>query len=298
MKNFILLVFILCVVGFYFNQSPANRHLINQLPIGACSRPLVFHLGHLDSRFNLDPSQTKWLLQRAAKKWNKAAGKELLRFDEIKGFPVDFVFDNRQQNMLAFKQSMEEINDAKLWVEERQMALQQQITAYENLHNAYQQAISELNRQIAIFNSSYYQNRADSVRLNQQADILRKEQVYLNQQYNQLTTQQNQYQNDINYFNQLVATHNLKYGTQQSFTQSGVYRRQGNSENIEIYQFNDNNDLLLLLMHELGHALGLEHLSSAYNIMSANYSYNFEAFSLEPQLTNADIAAVKRLCNL
>ncbi|WP_037585566.1 matrixin family metalloprotease [Stenoxybacter acetivorans] len=298
MMRTLLIILTLCIGWLLFGESPAVKKLTDKLPFGHCSRPLVFHLGGLDSRFELDAGHAEAILQEAAEKWNRAAGKEILKFDAAKGFPVNFVFDQRQQSMMALKRSVANLNEMRLQLEFKKQVLQQEIDVYEERRNDYQQEVTDFNSQVSAFNRAYQHDDAEAGRLRYQADSLKIKQANLNDQHSQLDTQKFQLQMDADTFNQMVQQHNQQYGGEQEFTQRGVYKQNGSDKRVEIYQFNDDNDLLLVAVHELGHALGLEHLPAEHNIMSASHNYSVEENSTEPQLTADDVAAVKAVCRL
>ena len=74
--------------------------------------------------------------------------------------------------------------------------------------------------------------------------------------------------------------------------EEGTYQEGPNGREIDIYQFDDEGKLARVLTHELGHALGLEHLENPKAIM---YRLNN---GVNEKLTADDIAALKKRCGL
>ncbi|KKP81160.1 MAG: Peptidase M10A and M12B matrixin and adamalysin, partial [Parcubacteria group bacterium GW2011_GWB1_35_5] len=97
--------------------------------------------------------------------------------------------------------------------------------------------------------------------------------------------------------NRLATTLNLaveKYNTVgasrgESF-EEGVYIQEGLSRQIDIYEFSNRDKLVRVLAHELGHALGLDHVDDTKAIMYEFNQGNNKA------LTKADLAELQIKC--
>lgn len=63
-----------------------------------------------------------------------------------------------------------------------------------------------------------------------------------------------------------IDSYNRVFGTREEFT-TGLYTRDESGERIDVFQFYDRADLVLILAHEMGHMLGVEHASDSASLM-------------------------------
>jgi hypothetical protein len=63
---------------------------------------------------------------------------------------------------------------------------------------------------------------------------------------------------------------------------------------ISIYTYGSNDELKFVLMHEMGHSLGLDHVSDPLALMNAMVQ---KQDITNPKLTQADLDEMERICN-
>ena len=116
-------------------------------------------------------------------------------------------------------------------------------------------------------------------------DSLRNELSNLVLQVNSLGDQVNYLAEQLNID---VDVFNKRFGEAREFDQ-GEY----NGKEINIYQFDEAGDLRLVLAHELGHALGIEHVENSKSVM---YYLMDKQDIKNPILSEEDIQAFSERC--
>ncbi|MGX5915695.1 matrixin family metalloprotease [Aliidiomarina sp. Khilg15.8] len=255
-----------------------------------CRSPLYLHLDTLSEEFNLSRLEASLALQEAADMWNEAVGDNMLRIQHGKGIPVRFIYDHRQQMLEKFS-----AEDAAL------EAQSDELTDYRAEVSAL---IEELDEAAEALESP--QSRRDPEAHNKAVQRYNENvQVYLDKQQD---------------FNAKVAEFNsrqerlrsARLEAQQGFSeqgldgQSGDYRggwttRNGRpvsplNESISVYKFGSQQTLVAILAHEIGHAIGMGHVSGHSSIMSPTRNEG-PGYNHEPaRLSTLDIEAVQRVC--
>jgi len=102
-----------------------------------------------------------------------------------------------------------------------------------------------------------------------------------------LNTQIDEHNSNVNNFNQELSEEAGKMETEGEYFSGGT--------KINIYTFENANDLRLVLMHELGHALSTEHDSQATSIM---YPVLQDQNLADPMPSSEDTALADNKCRL
>lgn len=268
-----------------------------------CKKGLEYAIGDVDERFGITETELKDLLTRVEAVWEGPFAKDLLIYDADADFKINFVFDERQQKTNRAKElesSMSHIDRSISYTTAEYDSLAAQYeaerTSYEAEAAMYESLQKELNQDIA------YWNTHGGAPEPEYSNLVRRE-TELESMYNELNAMQSRLEDlriRVNSFadhanaltteyNSEVETFNNLYGDARQFDQ-GVY----DGEQINIYEFEDLRSLKLVLAHELGHALGVDHTEDPRSIMH----YLMDQQDLNNiALTEADIAALQGVCN-
>lgn len=306
LSQFALLAFLGLVTFFYFNPSLWQNFQRNMGLIRPCEKPIGYSIGGLDPRFDISKETLLQDLKRAEQIWEDAASKNL--FEEKAGgnLAVNLIYDYRQAATDKLQGIGIVISDNKETYGILKAKYDSFSASYRSQKGLFEAKAADLERRRAKFEQEveYWNGQGGAPR--KEYEKLEKEKAAINEMIAELNGEQerlNDLADTINslatVINGLIDTLNLNVDKYNSTTEEsgeefneGEYISDRSGERIDIYQFADEKKLVRVLAHELGHALGLEHVDDPRAIM---YKLNQSA-NKEP--TAADAAELKRVCGL
>jgi len=298
-NTFLILIFsIICLSVFYYNQDIFYKGK-------PCSKPIEFSIGDFDLRFNITKTDFINKINQAAQVWNTALGNNLFQYSPNGSLKINLIFDSRQEMTNELKQQGVDIGGDK--------------ASYDALDLKYQTLVNNYNSQSLIYknNLAIFQSKQDDY--NKLVDYWNKKGGATAKEYAVITSTKNSLKIDIenlnksknslnilsgqinimvSILNNLAERLNLKVSTFNTVRSSngeefsqGEYIVDDTGIYINIYEFENKTQLIRLLEHELGHALGLEHVELPQAIMyKLNSGENIT-------LTTADISELNIVCN-
>lgn len=303
--SFLFIVIVTVSAGFLVFKK-AHPELRNYIPTAKpCSIPLKYSIGNIDPQFEISQGQLKKIISEAAGVWDKASGLDLFQYDPNATLKVQMVYDERQQETNAaesLEASLKALNTTKVTLDKQYDGL---VTKYKQKLGAFKAGIADYEKKLQSYNKNvdywnsrggapadeYNQLKKDKQALDEKLSSLKKQQSDLNGlsgQINSLAAQENKI---VSNYNKAVKTFQNEYGSAQEF-EKGIF---DSGQGIIIYQFKEEDDLRLTLVHELGHALGMDHVENPKSIM---YYLMGEQDLNNPTLTAEDMAELKSVCQL
>ena len=267
-----------------------------------CHAPILYRIGHVDTRFGLSESEVRAAVEQADRLWGNALGRKLFEHSYTAKLTINFVFDTRQQTTHVQRRLLPRLQQteaahadvAQSYATWRRI-YDDKLTAYEAVHMAQQERVQAYNAQVQQWNA---QGGAPV----QVQKTLAAERAQIEARQAQLAADRAELREIVETLNSLadrdkalaetyakqVQSYNALYGESRQF-HKGEY----NGKDITIYQYHDTLDLTLVLAHELGHALGLAHVDDPKAVMHALLSdQDLETLIL----TTADVRALKTAC--
>ncbi len=266
-----------------------------------CPVPLAYRIGELDERFGLTEFEAQAAVADAAAVWEEATDRELFIYDEEATFLINFIFDERQALADAEGDFKDRLDRAEGLNESLTAQYESLVAKYESLLETYEAGLAAYEADLAAYNAEVTQYNAEGgapeaafnrleatqralgteqARLNETADTLNR----LVEEINQVSAEGNRV---VETYNRGVNVYNQTFGEPREFTQ-GDYQ----GDEINIYTFESLEELQLVLVHELGHALSIGHVEGEESIMH----YLIGAQPTPLTLADADLAAFSQVC--
>lgn len=266
-----------------------------------CKVPIEYTIGTIDPRFNITQEDVESLVFQAESIWEDATGRNLFSYEAEAALTINFVYDDRQENAKV-EHNLRDVLTSKEW---RSDAIREEyeelVDEYEDLQEAYEARRTQYEARLEAHNAEVERwNEAGGApediyaNLTAHQNELAAEQKALNsfasklntlvQEVNRVGEQGNSVISD---YNKTVEEYNDRFHEHDEFAQ-GDY--QGDS--INIYQYDSEDELLLVLAHELGHALHLGHVEGENSILY----YLMESQDIHEGLSAEDLAEFNRVC--
>lgn len=309
MKNWIkylFLVILLAVWGTFLVNKDYFRGSLGEITgfNKPCSKPIEYSIGEVDQKFGIPKDDVLKNALESEKVWEAEVQRELFKYNPQAEFKINLIFDERQQSTnesVKLEENLEKLDVAHDSTLQEYNLLKEKyskrLEEYNKSVDEYEKRIKEYNKDVAYWNSrggateeEYKKLEKEKKELKTMYENLEKERKAINalaSQANQTAEKQNQLANN---YNSSLETYKSKFGESREF-EKGVYSGQA----INIYEFRETDDLKMTIIHEFGHALGIDHLNNPTSIM---YYLMGEQDLENPKLTEEDISALKNVCKI
>lgn len=304
----IILLIAAALLGFGYRYKTDISRLVQKIPgySQPCQKPITYSIANLDSRFGVTNEELLLDIQRAEQIWESPINKPLFEYSPTGDLKISFVYDNRQKATDALKKLGITMKDdrstydtlktkynalmASYNREKKRIAAM--IATYTADKTVFEAEVAQWNSRGGAPKAEYLASEQKRAALNSQVAVINQAQDALNKSVDTIYAAETVLNKLVNTLNLQVATYNnVGISAGKQFNE-GEYVRDANGTAIHIFQFNDTNQLVRVLAHELGHALGLEHLDNPKAIM---YYLNE---GLNEKLTADDEEALKKICGL
>lgn len=254
---------------------------------------LRYAIGYIDPRFGVNESELKKITEEAVQIWHRGLGKQVFVYDPDAKLRINLIYDERQAKIEARQKAEQHIRSNKATHQKNLQQLKQKQVQVER--QAQQLRVLQQQYQLENYN---YQVLTEHIHQTGQAEAIQQRnhlKFRLENLSREIDALQQQHRKDIAEYNQKVAEINA-FTDQTNATidqykqefapkefQQGVFT----GDRIDIFTFESRDELRVVLAHELGHGLHIDHNDDPQALMYPIYhGQNIENFKLKP----ADIA--------
>lgn len=249
---------------------------------------LRYRVADVDPRFGLSQQQVIQLSQEAAEIWHKGTLKPLFIYDPDAQLAIHLIYDDRQEQYNAYKQVQKTLaadkarndlyaenlaNSRKgLEMNEQQLRSKQAMIRVE---------IAQLSQERMSWSRIEHAQGPNMQRVERELAQVKAQAMQLDQEIDRFNQQNDQFNQQVLSYNQQIDQYNAGViQASQRFPAREFHKGVFMGDQIQIYQFDAEDDLRLTLAHELGHALGLSHHNDPaalmYPILGAQQLENFK----------------------
>jgi hypothetical protein len=269
--------------------------------LAGCNVPISYQIGEVDPRFGISEDEVKNAVSGAESMWEDGTDRNLFTYSPEGRLVINFIYDERQEltneldeyeELLDRKETMSD--SVKVQYDTLVREYNALRTSYEASVDAYEAKLDDYNDEVAKWNARggapkdvYERLQSTKESLQDEEDRLQSRSRELNSLARKVNSVGSQGNSLVTDYNSLVNEYNEKFDGGKEFTQ-GDYE----DDVINIYEFGDEDELVVVLAHEMGHALGIEHVEGEASVMY----HHMEAQVLEDGLSEYDRTAFTQSC--
>lgn len=253
---FVILLVIVGVSLYFPYKKYINESLNRWMKFSFCDRPIKYRVNSVDKRFNISKEEVEKDVDVASQIWEKIVDKNLFEKSSNGELKINLVYDDRQEILRNIYMLETTVNSQKTQIESTN-------SQYEVDKAELEKELEDLNKQI-----DYWNSRGGAPKNIYEA--LTRKQLELKKKINQLNSLADDINNKVSQINEDVHQLNNNVNNFNSTTQvhpeMGLYTSGINE--IDIFFFGTKEDLIHVLAHEMGHSIGLDHVTDKDAIMN------------------------------
>ncbi|MBM2820348.1 MAG: matrixin [Candidatus Berkelbacteria bacterium] len=245
-----------------------------------CHVPIKYSVDNVDSRFKITKNEVAEITLMAGTNWNARTSDNLFVYDENSNLKINLVYDRRQEEVDKMNNDVKTLTNSRTTIDNFAQEYDALLTSYVQDLSAYNQEVDDWSSKGGAPPDVYARLQKEKADIESRRVILIDMARTLNLQTQTFNNNLDSLKNEVDKRKNIIVTQGLYDSTSNSIT---------------IYTFGNEDELKLVLMHELGHSLGLGH---AQNMTSIMFELLDQQDLKNPTLTSEDIALLQNQCHL
>ncbi len=256
----------------------------------SCKKTISYSIGSFDERFHISRQEFLGLLYRAENSWESVLGYNIFDYREGGDFKVNLIFGKEQEQIQKMDSLLAELDELQVAIEKHEKDYLKAFVHYQKLSKNYKRKLSNYEKDVSLWNNKGGAPKEEYEKLllqKKKLDTLFLQVEQAQKKVNILVESNNR---EIKNYNTQVEKYNKIFPEEREF-------EVGDTDlvhQINIHSFKNKDELYSILMHELGHVLGLDHLKQPESVMY----YLLNEKNNKGVLSREDILALKEKCHI
>jgi hypothetical protein len=305
LRNTLIYVVLLGIIGY-------SGYTIYQGSLRPCDKPIEYSIGRFDTQFGISKEDFLSYTSEAGSVWEKVLNREEFIYNPNAAFKINLIYDQRQLDTVlkqkadfglsaaedAFKKLDADFAAFKGQYDQKVFSYNQALALYQSRKSAYDAEVASWNTKGGAPKNVFNTLNAERQSLNTEVQSLNAEAASITVMGKQLNSLLDMRNAKAVEYNKIAAEYNKKFNGGLEFNQAEYKSGNptaGKMGEINVYQFGNKKDLILALTHELGHALGMNHVENPKSIM-----YYITGINADTNLTPSpeDLAELNKVCKI
>lgn len=270
-----------------------------------CNRPLGLRIGEIDPQYGITRGTLETAVNAAIEEWHASTGRKWFQLSDAGELSINLLYDGRQEALEEERAERRRLSGETSTLRARKAQYDATATELSRTFTVWKSELEGYNARVAHYNERLHTVPENGQMSGEAVVALEREREELARVLETLTEKREKIQAEIDRSEDERVALNSDVETLSEETRAfqrrfparsfdeGEHLRGMAVHEINIYAYENPDELHLVLLHELGHAIGIKHLSAPGAVMSPVREFGSGDF----HLSTSDVSAALALCS-